>query len=112
MLTAGHFIEKTNSWPNKCILHSHTAVMVKQFLVRTKYWCTLLFLPSALDFTSHISCFTAWLVLDFPVALLVQTMKFLYGESDLQDVCHQKITQKKLDKLSCLQWPLNLHLSF
>lgn len=53
MSTAAHFIKK--------ILHSHTAILVKQFLVRTKYWCTL-FLPAALDFTVHICCPTDWLL--------------------------------------------------
>jgi len=48
----------------------------------------------------------------FPCTSIETNNEFLYIESDLQALCHQKTTQKKSDKLSCLQWALNLHLSF
>jgi hypothetical protein len=62
MFMTARFIEKTNFMSKPMdFAFLHCCFDKKQFLVRTKYWCTLL-LPTALDFTVHIRCPSDWLL--------------------------------------------------
>ena len=114
MFTAAHFIEKTKFMAKQmdfAFPHCYFGKSVSgqnQVVVYTVVLshCLGLYKPYLLSY-----CLTPCIV-DFCVPLLRQAMKLLYGESDLQDPYHQKTTQKKLDKLSCLQWDLNLYLTF